>query len=307
MGTCGATKTQEAASPKQVETGGKPMNAEEQRALLKALELKIALEIKRVCEKNGLRCFLIYGTLLGAVRHGGFIPWDDDMDMGMLREDYDKFEKACQTDLAPEFLWQSWDNDPSYPFPAGKVRLKGTHVQEKFAVEGVEDGIYVDVFPFDAAPEGPWARRVQGWWYFFGKRLLWLKKGYGKCIRDESASQRMKYTLMSAVARLVPYGWLKRRFARAMVRHNGRSARQVAAPGDWAYAKQCTERAWFDDVIPFEFEGERFLSFRAADAYLRHLYGDYMELPPENERVGHEFQRLDFGPYARDLDGAKTT
>lgn len=262
---------------------------------LRELEVRIALEIQRVCDKNGLRCFLAFGTLLGAVRHGGFIPWDDDMDMGMLREDYEKFAEACKTDLGPEFLWQSWDNDPNYPFPAGKVRLKGTHTKEEFSVEGLEDGLYVDVFPFDAVPEGAWARRVQGWWYYFGKRLLWMKKGYGRCIRSESWWQRLRYDIVTALVRFVPYEWLRRRVAREKSRYNGLPARQVAS-----YPKEAIERSWVDDLVPIQFEGERFMAFRAADACLRRLFGDYMQLPPENERHGHHFLQLDFGPYGGD-------
>lgn len=262
---------------------------------LRELEVKIALEIQRVCEKNGLRCFLVYGTLLGAVRHGGFIPWDDDMDMGMLRADYDKFAEVCKTDLGPEYLWQSWDNDPSYPFPAGKVRLKGTHTQEKFSIEGVEDGIYVDVFPYDAVSDDAWARRVQGWWYYFGKRLLWMKKGYGRCIRDESFIQRLRYDLTAALLRLVPYDWLRRRVARELTRYNGLSTHQVAP-----YAKDAVDREWIEDLVPVSFEGKQFMAFCAYDAYLHRIFGDYMKLPPESERVGHDFLRLDFGPYGED-------
>lgn len=259
---------------------------------LRKLELKIALEIQRVCEKNGLRCFLAFGTLLGAVRHGGFIPWDDDMDMSMLREDYDKFAEACKTDLGPEFLWQSWDTDPSYPFPAGKVRLRGTHATEQMAPEGLEDGIYVDVFPLDAVAEEAWARRVQGWWYYFGKRLLWMKKGYGKCIRDESFLQRLKFDIAAAFVRFVPYAWLRRRVERELMRYNGLPTRQVAT-----YSKDPVERSWVDDLVPISFEGKRFMAFRAYDAYLKRLFGDYMKFPPKKERHGHNFLHLDFGPY----------
>lgn len=268
-------------------------------ARLRELEVKIALEIQRICEKNGLHCFLVYGTLLGAVRHGGFIPWDDDMDMGMLRADYEKFVEACKTDLGPEFLWQSWDNDPSYPFIFGKVRLKGTHTQEKFSLEGVEDGIYVDVFAFDAVPDGAWAEHLQRWWHYYGTRLLWMKKGYGRCIRDESAIQRLRYAATAALVRFIPYDWLRRRIMREQRRFENLPTRRVAP-----YSRSYAERAWVSDLVPITFEGKQFWAFRETDAYLRNLYGNYMELPPEDKRVCHEFRKLDFGPYGNAADGA---
>ena len=88
------------------------MPGEEQLDKIHFLELKIAKEIKRICDKNNIKYFLTAGTLLGAVRHGGFIPWDDDMDIGMLRMDYEKFINACQKDLGKEFFLQTWDTDP---------------------------------------------------------------------------------------------------------------------------------------------------------------------------------------------------
>ena len=92
-----------------------------QLSKIHSLQIKIALEIKRICEKNGLPYFIIAGTLLGAVRHGGFIPWDDDMDFGLLREDYEKFIEACKTDLSDEFFLHTWDTDPEYPFSYAKI------------------------------------------------------------------------------------------------------------------------------------------------------------------------------------------
>lgn len=285
------------------------MDAEETRARLHALELKIALEIKRVCEKNGLRHFLLYGSLLGAVRHGGFIPWDDDMDIGMPRTDYDAFRAACGRDLGEEFLLQTWDTDPDYPFPAGKVRLKGTRAPEKFSLgnhgKDGSDGIYVDIFPFDAVPDGKWAAAVQAFRYFLYKRLLWIKKGYGKSIRDESWRQRLKYDVFRLLAACIPYALAKRLCDRALRRFNGRKTRLMATNGPYSFPKESIERAWVEDLAPVGFEGEVFMSFRNRDAYLRHMYGDYMALPPESERGGHEFQGLDFGPYGG--DGEKQT
>ena len=100
-----------------------------ERELLRKVQLtqlEIAKEIRRVCEENDIPYFLTCGTLLGAVRHQGFIPWDDDMDVGMLRENYEKFCRIAPEKLKPEYCWQTWYTDPNYALPFGKVRKRGT-------------------------------------------------------------------------------------------------------------------------------------------------------------------------------------
>ena len=114
--------------------------------------LMIAKEIKRICDKNGIKYFLIGGSLLGAVRHNGFIPWDDDMDFGMLRADYDRFISVCENDLKDEFLLCSINTEENYNRAFAKVRLKGTFFPDQGQANGINSGIFVDVFPIDVMP-----------------------------------------------------------------------------------------------------------------------------------------------------------
>ena len=117
-------------------------------------QLEIAREIRRVCQENDISCFLAHGTFLGAVRHGGFIPWDDDMDMGMLRSDYEKFCRIAPEKLKPEFCLQTWYTEPNYGLPFGKVMKRNTLYLENKKTRRLENnGIYVDIFPYDYAPE----------------------------------------------------------------------------------------------------------------------------------------------------------
>ena len=126
---------------------------EEEKRFLQTEELSVLNEIKRVCDRNGIKYYITAGTLLGAVRHGGFIPWDDDVDIVMKREDYERFGRICRAELRPGFFYQSEQTERDYPFGFAKVRKDNTSVREKI-LDGLEihKGCYVDIFPLDACP-----------------------------------------------------------------------------------------------------------------------------------------------------------
>lgn len=274
------------------------MNKDEQLDKLHALELEIAKEIRRICQTHHIPYFLTAGTLLGAVRHGGFIPWDDDMDIGMLREDYERFLEACRTDLGERFFLQTWDTEPDYPFSFAKIRLNETHFREKFS-ESVKmhDGIFVDIFPFDNVPDDRRAQKRQARRYFVCKRLLWIKKGMGGNMREGPLGQRIRYWCFWLFAHLLPYEGIKRYFKQTQVKFNGQETQKVVTDGSYAYSKEAIDRGWVTHLEPIRFETETFLSYRDREAYLTHFYGDYHKLPPEEKRNRHLLMDVDFGPY----------
>lgn len=279
----------------QVVTDEKIMQLEK----MHVLQIKISLEIKRICEKHNISYFIMAGTVLGAVRHGGFIPWDDDMDIGMLREEYNKFLKVCETELGEEFFLQTWDTDPEFPFSYAKVRLKSTNVIAKFAKDNSLkcNGIFVDLFPFDNAPDDAKLAQKQAKRYFVCKRLLWLKKGMGKSIKQESFKQKLKYYASYFVASVIPYNWIKNYFQKVLIKYNDIDTRCVVADSVYTYQKESLDRKWVTNLENVKFETEEFMAFKDRIAYLEHLYGDYMKLPDEDKRYGHEIEAVDFGPY----------
>lgn len=149
-----------------------------------AVLMIIAKEIKRICEKHNIHYFMLAGTQLGSVRHKGFIPWDDDMDLGMLREDYDKFLEICKTELDHEhFYVQNLDSESGFGKFYTRILLKNTYLTYDY-IENVtgERGFFVDIFPYDNTPKSKILQKKQCMIMSFALRLIKEKSGYAhKC------------------------------------------------------------------------------------------------------------------------------
>lgn len=271
------------------------MNYENQLRKLQELELDIAIEIKRVCEKNNIKYFLMYGSLLGAVRHGGFIPWDDDMDFGMLREDYDKFIKACEIDLDKEkFFLQTWDTDFLYPFPWAKIQLKGTRFVDDFAPENPNNGIAVDIFPFDSVPASDHAKKAQNLRCSFCTKILFIKKAYGKDMEYDSMKKKVFYMALRVLSKMSTYDAVKRYYYKHEIKYNCETTEYLAS-ASLNYSLIKTE--WTTHLDQIKFESTEFMAFQKKEEFLSYFYGDYMTPPPMEKRTGHNCISLDFGPY----------
>lgn len=262
------------------------------------LELEIAKEMKRICETNNIKYFLLWGSLLGAVRHEGFIPWDDDMDFGMLREDYEKFIDVCKKELDPKFFMQTWDTDSDYPFAYAKIRIKGTHFREQFSDNCLSnDGIFIDVFPMDNAPNTYIKKKVQEIKYFLCIRLLWIKKGMGKSIEQESAIQKIKYVSFLALSKVFSFDRIKNYFKKVLNKYNNKSTKKIVCTAGKYCFKYTMPREWAENLTNIKFETIELPAFKSRHEYLSLLYGDYMTPPPLEERYGHLPSEIDFGPY----------
>lgn len=261
-----------------------------------SLQLTLADELKRICEEHGIRYFIFAGSLLGAVRHGGFIPWDDDMDFGMLREDYDRFLGVCAEELdSSRFYLQTDQSERLYPFNFAKLQLKGTHVVENFAKTArISNGIYIDIFPLDAVAERPLARTLQfrGFWLF--RSLLWVKCGYGKDYQRRQFKNRCAQLLSKPFS--IPF--LKAMKRRIITRYQRvHTEHVVTSDGFYGLRRETLRREWVENLAEYDFEDRCFPGIADFDAYLTYLYGDYMQLPPVEARNHHSRLSVDFGPY----------
>ncbi len=255
-------------------------------------ELGIAKEVKRVCEENGIRYFLYRGTFLGAVRHQGFIPWDDDMDLGMLREDYEKFRRIAPEKLGSDYCFQDWHTDENYALPFGKVRKRGTVFVEAKCARLPENGVYIDIYPLDHAPQDEKERKALASKLLHLFRVKLMKSGYTPWMEEDRIvwKKRIGYLAYQALALLTSHQALIRKYE-ALV--------SAVPEGDTLYEQSALpiayyfDKSWVRQVREYPYEDATFAGPKDYDAFLSKLYGEYMVLPPEGKRENrHQIQEL---------------
>lgn len=255
-----------------------------------ALQQKILFDglvhLSKMCEKHQLRYFLCNGSLLGAVKYGKFIPWDDDADILMPREDYDKLVRLADVDT-PDFRLVCREREPGWKMPYAKLSHNHTIQKETTADFGCEVGVNVDIFPVDSWRGGKWSAKLQAARCGLLRRLIsasleesffsprtGLTRGILWCIWAFSRACGTEFFMRSVEAQ----------------RKKGDADGRLKGCLVWAAygGAEIIPREQFEEQSSVEFCGRRFTTFRDPDEYLRRLYGDYRkELPPERQKSNH--------------------
>ena len=258
------------------------MTQDEFRKLQQA-QLVIMDEVHRLCEENGIAYYLIAGSALGAVRHGGFIPWDFDIDIGMRRADYDRFREVCLTGLSERFSYRDHTN-ADLPAPHALICLRGTRLvccYDKFNPGRENLGIYMDIFPLDGAPSDPVLQERHKKDIARSKKALYRKRAF--CY----SRAPLKNFLKRAVGRLMFYT-SPRKCSDALdgvLRRYGEACDLLGSfTSPYRYEKECMPAAVYGRPRKISFEGREFYVPERVEDYLTRLYGDYMQLPPEEDR-----------------------
>lgn len=249
---------------------------------LKKIELEMLIYLDQLCKKENLRYYICGGTLLGAVRHKGFIPWDDDIDVVMPRPDYQKLIDQWKDDERYRLLSE---RDRGYYYNFAKLVDKRTTLKElkEKPLEGL--GVYLDIFPLDGMPEEESARmehfqeldRLRHQVTVFSRFPHFRKNVF--CILQDTGIWlvNMCKSLPDAQKRLLD----------AALQYPYDESKYIYSPGGAYGAKDIFPQSWFEGTVPLEFEGAMVEAPAEYEKYLRQLYGDYMQLPPEAERVSH--------------------
>lgn len=248
-------------------------------AELKQIELDILRKVHQFCKENGITYFLCGGTLLGAVRHGGFIPWDDDIDLYMPRPDYERFLEMFSNQQYLKVL--SFPASPGYYLPFAKVCDTRTVVEETIVKSIPGCGVYIDIFPLDGLSD---KRKTAKSIIRRNRRYMALN---GIAGGNPSKIDGMKALIKRGIQTVVPRSMLVRRIDRNSKRYTYVDSDYVGVAFGFYGEREIHNKSVFSNQVEIEFEKKMLYGPNDPDAYLLALYGDYMKLPPVEKRVTH--------------------
>lgn len=258
---------------------------------LQAVLLSIAKDIDSLCRKHKIRYYLLGGSALGAIRHKGFIPWDDDFDIVIAAEDYYRFLEVAEVEL-PQEKYYIQKGLKDWPEDFSKVKLRGTLINEVggYKQPDGENGIYVDVFRLDNGADTFWGRLVQ---YSCGK--LWMAhtmrtKGY----KGEGLQKKLILAFSGVLNISLLNNFVYKQYIKFNDKETGNYS-EIMGRARWKNA--FTPKAIYGTPNYVPFEDTEFPVHEQLSEYLTRIFGDYMKLPPENQRKGIHTLAIDFGDY----------
>ena len=225
---------------------------------IQEIELEIFDEIVRICNKYNLKYALIGGSTLGAVRHHGFIPWDDDIDLGMPRKDYEMFCELCKTELdTNRFMLQNFDTEPNCGLIFGKVRRLNTTLSEYYSYHiDMNQGVWVDIFPYDYVSNDKMTRKNDIRSLKFYQNLYIIKCGY-KFPNNRSKSLKIAYDVAKGGLHLWSNKRLIKKIKQIMNKNNKKTTDYIFPYGGVYTDKDLLPGDTFDNLIQVSFEGSK--------------------------------------------------
>ena len=252
--------------------------------MIKEKAFRLLCELDDICRQNKISYFIYAGTLLGAVRHKGFIPWDDDIDVVMLRSEYNRFIEACKTQLDnSHFFLQTIYSDPLTNNPWAKLHDVNTAFISGVRRAGTVEGINIDIFPVDNVPDNRVIRRIRG------KFIDGLNFIYCYRFQARSKKENLKMFAFQCLIRMLP-PWREQHYKECyelyIQKYNRKLTRDIVYLSNRKYMRKIIPREWLSESVEISFQGRLFPAPKEWDKILIGLYGkEYMQLPPEEKRV----------------------
>lgn len=248
------------------------------------IDISILKEVHKICERYSIRYFLLGGSMLGAIRHRGFIPWDDDIDIGMPRRDYERFINVCNTKLPSNLKMCTYYNNEKHVHNFGKIENTNTVlIDENFKHIG-ERGVFIDVFPLDGASEKKMMRMLHLAYINFLQDMIIIMN----VNKDKKRNVFKSFVIKTIHSLNIDAKRINYRLDNILKKYDYDNSNIISNyTGKWR-EKEMMKKSIMGTPTLVEFEDEKYYGVEYPHEYLKNLYGEtYMSPPPKSERTSH--------------------
>ena len=265
---------------------------------LQLTELKILKEVVKICEEEKLTYFLMGGTFLGAVRHKGFIPWDDDIDISMPRKDYDKFFEIAQSKLPKNLIFKNFKKGNEKSMYISRVEDNSVQIEDSSAIKKRTRNAWIDIFPLDGVPNNIIIRQFYKI-NLLMKRMLLQYSQYSIIVNQDLPNRPVHEKILIKIGGLLNVekhlDTQKRleKLDKALRRYDyDKSKYVVNFMGAYKF-NEMFKKEIYENTAEYDFEGKKLIAPKDYDTVLTQMYGDYMKIPPEHQQNKHHSQVID--------------
>lgn len=253
-------------------------------------DLEIVKEVVALCDRHNLMYYMLGGSMLGAIRHKGFIPWDDDIDLGMPRQDYERFLELAPQELSAHLKIVNYKTDPTYHWYITRVLDTDTKVMERvFESEGKYTNLSIDIFPLDGTPNNKILRKLYNFRVMAHRAMASLH--YKDVIVTKNRNWKdailLWFMLKLPTQKMFNHHKELDKCDRLLKKYPMDKSFYTGNMMGAYRTRELVPTSWYGDSSYYEFEGIKLRGIKEYDLYLKQLYGDYMQLPPEDKRRIH--------------------
>ncbi len=266
---------------------------------LQLVELEIMRIFSEICEKHHFRYYLVGGTMLGAVRHRGFIPWDDDMDVGMPRPDYEQFLEVVRTELPEGYAFLNYKQDEAYKRYFSRIVNTRVRVYNASNTETIVEEAWLDIFPFDGMPSSALRQKLH-FWHLTGIRFFYHASCFDELVNLNRPGRAwylraaIKFISVTHIGAHMDTKKLMRRLEKLLMKYPYDNCDYMISFFGAYMTKEIVNKNLLGEGAPYPFENLTLNGPVKFDEFLTHFYGDYMQVPADADKDKHNIQKIEY-------------